>query len=137
MRCADKLDNQVEVAINAIYLWAIMFAKLSVLALYVRLFGINQAFKRVCYILAGVVIFYCVACTPMYILGCVPSGARSIAQVDDGQCVKTIPLNIAVGAINIATDSILIILPVPMLIRLQITTRKRIALTAVFATGLV
>lgn len=73
----------------------------------------------------------------MYILGCVPSGARTIAQVDNGECVKTIPLNIAVGALNIATDTALIALPVPMVLRLQIGIGKRLALLGCFATGLV
>lgn len=129
--------TSVEVSIDAIYLWAIMFAKLSLLTLYTRLFGVNTAFKRSCYILSGLIITYCVACTPMYILGCVPSGARTIAQVDNGECVRTIPLNIAVGALNIATDTALIALPVPMVMRLQIGIGKRLALLGCFATGLV
>ena len=113
-----------------------MYAKLSILALCIRLFGINQAFKWTCYVTAGIVIFYCLACTPIHILGFLPSGARTFAQIDDGQCVKTIQVNIAIGAIEIATDTVLILLPIPTLLKLELPRGKRVALFVVFATGL-
>jgi hypothetical protein len=39
------------------------------------------------------------------------------------------------GAINIAADVFIFILPLPVIFKLQISTSKKIALSAVFATG--
>jgi hypothetical protein len=41
------------------------------------------------------------------------------------------------AAVNIAADMVIIILPLPIIFKLKIPTGKKIALTGVFATGLV
>ena len=114
-----------------------MFAKLSILTLYILVFGqANRAFRWTCHVVGAVVVTYCVICTPLYIFSCLPSGARSLEQLESGQCVPMAPLNLAIGALNIATDTILIVLPIPPLMRLQIMRRRRIALIGVFGTGI-
>ena len=114
-----------------------MFAKTSILALYVRVFGVNKAFKRTCWVLSAIIIFYCVACTPMYILDCVPGPVRSFAQTEANQCVPVLGLNVAVGAVNIATDTALLLLPIPMIMKLQMSKGRKFAVLVVFGTGLV
>ncbi len=133
----DKLASQYLDAINVLYLWAIMFAKLSILALYIRIFGVHRTFEKTAWLVGAIIVFYCIACTPMYILACIPGGARSFAQIQANQCVPYLGLSIAVGAINIATDTVLLVLPVPMLVRLQMSTGRKIAMLFVFGTGLV
>ena len=133
----DSFRLQYEVAIDALYLWAIMFAKLSILALYIRIFGVNRTFKRISWALGGIIVFYCIGCTPMFILACIPGGGRSFAQVEAKQCVPLIGLNVAVGAINIATDTALLALPIPMLMKLQMSKGRKFAIFVAFGTGLV
>ena len=113
-----------------------MFVKLSILVLYNRIFGVKPIFKRACQVLGGIVIFYCVAFTPMYLVGCVPGATRTLQQVNAGQCVRTIPLNIAVGALNIATDTTLLILPIWPVMKLQLSRGRLIGLLLVFGTGI-
>lgn len=56
--------------------------------------------------------------------------------LQQGHCVRVIPLNIAVGALNITTDTAMLILPVPILKNLQVSKGRLLVLSAVFATGL-
>ena len=49
--------------------------------------------------------------------------------------MPTVPLNLAIGALNIATDSVLMVLPIPPLLKLQMTWRRKIAVMGVFGTG--
>lgn len=114
-----------------------MFAKISILALYVRVFGVNRTFRRTCWVLGGIIVFYCVACTPMFIFECTPGPVRSFAQTEANQCVPVLGLNVAVGAINIATDTALLLLPIPMITRLQMSKGRKLAVLVVFGTGVV
>ena len=130
------LYSQYDVAIEVLYLWAVTFAKLSILLLYATIFGqANLVFRRGCQLLGAIIIAYCIICTPLYIFSCLPSGARSLEQFAARQCVNPVPLSIGVGALNIATDTVLIILPLPLLAKLQMTRRKKLALMGVFGTG--
>lgn len=107
----NKFPSQYALAGNALYLWAILFAKISILALYVRVFGVNRIFRRTCCMLGGIIVFYCIACMPLFILECIPDPVRSFAQTETNQCVPVLSLSVAVGAINNATDTALLLLP--------------------------
>ena len=134
---SNSFHSQYAIASNALYLWAIMFAKCSILALYLRVFGINRTFRRVCWVLGAMIFFYCVACTPLFVLTCAPSPVRSLAQVENNQGVPFLGLNVAVGAINIATDTALLLLPIPLITKLQMSKGRKVAVLLVFGTGLV
>lgn len=73
----------------------------------------------------------------MFIFECTPGPVRSFAQTEANQCVPVLGLNVAVGAINIATDTALLLLPIPMITRLQMSKGRKLAVLVVFGTGVV
>ncbi|MCJ1454230.1 hypothetical protein MMC28_004582 [Mycoblastus sanguinarius] len=101
----------------------IYFTKLSLLLLYYRLFSPNRRIKH--WILFGIV-FCSVAYTLMtaiYILYIFWHNEQ-LHYVND-----------AVGAINLLTDIYLLCLPIAAVSKLQLPTRKRIGIIAIFLTG--
>ena len=85
---ADSLF-QFDVFIKVLYLWAIMFATLSILALYTPIFAqADQLFRWTCHVITGKVIMHRIACTPLYVFDCLPSGARSKEQVSVGNAFQ-------------------------------------------------
>ena len=129
-------STSVEIAINILYLWAILLAKLSIIALYLRVFSINRPFRHACYFLALAVTLYCFICTPLQLISCLPAGILSMNSLEAGRCIRVLPLNIAIGGLNIATDTILLLMPIPVLRTLQVSKSRLLVLSAVFATGL-
>lgn len=50
-------------------------------------------------------------------------------------CIKPTPYYVGVAVPNIATDIVLLALPVRMILGLQLSTGQKIGLTATFLTG--
>lgn len=66
-----------------------------------------------------------------------PSDAFTMDVFIPGKCLDRETMWIAQAAINIATDLIIVMLPMPLLYNLQITKARRITLMAIFSVGLV
>ena len=117
-----------------IYLGAIVCAKVSMILLYIRLFGINRSFRYMCYALVALVIGYCAAMALANIFQCSPiyAGWDFFAP---GRCASLQSITIATGALNILTDLAIVVAPILMVLRLQLRPAKRYGLFAVFATG--
>ncbi|CAH0051929.1 unnamed protein product [Clonostachys solani] len=115
---------------------AMWSSKVPVLLLYVRLFGIKRWLRYTCWILVVVtgLIFTAGAAytsaicntngnpiTPVFMLEC--SNAASHAGV-------------ALGTVAIVTDVIIFVLPLPIIVKLKMSARRKGGLFLVFFTGL-
>lgn len=87
------------------------------------------------YSLLGLVAGYCVSLTFAIIFACKPL-QRTWDSSIPGTCpVKIEVVDYAIGGFNIFSDSAILILPIPMVWRLQISTTRLIGLLMVFGTG--
>ena len=112
----------------------IMFAKLSILLLYHHLFKIDRRFKLAVYALMAFNVAYCGACALAYLFSCRPeSKTWNIAL--PGTCISLTLLDKVIGALNILTDFLILILPIPIVWGLSMTRSKKVGLSAVFGTG--
>lgn len=121
------------------YLFAIMFAKLSILMLYHRLFGVNVPFRRAVYAVSAIVVGYCLSLALATIFQCTPPAAvwdLKLRMQTGGKCISLIKIEIAIGGFNIPTDIIILLLPAPMLWRLQMPWSRKLGLMAILATGI-
>ncbi|KAI1366287.1 hypothetical protein F5Y08DRAFT_142158 [Xylaria arbuscula] len=121
---------------GAVYQIAIFFTKLSILLLYLRIFSVNRTFTRVT--IATIVIF-----TLTYIPLASLAIAFLVACDDLGKLIEepfcsgySIPALLFSAIFNVITDIWLLLLPFPLLVRLQLQTRQKLGLAAVFAAGL-
>ena len=82
----------------------------------------------------GLVISYCLALMLAIIFQCRPISA-GWNFFDKGRCISLINVNLAIGAFNIVTDFVIVVVPLPLVLKLQLRPAKMIGLLAILATG--
>ena len=118
------------------YLPAVMFTKLSVLVLYNTIWGIKSWFR---YTTWSFEVIICLYCTILFFIALFP--CHSVAEDWDfelpGKCLSAIAPDEAIGALSVATDIGLLILPMPVIATLTLASkRQKIGLFITFATGI-
>ncbi|KAI1776203.1 hypothetical protein F4818DRAFT_374246 [Hypoxylon cercidicola] len=121
-------------------LWGLSSAliKMSIVASYLRIWS-SKKFKLLCRLLLlliavfGLTLFLggVLACVPVR-LSWQPPGAR-----DARRCIDLPRFMFATSTLNTAVDLLVLAVPVPLVRRLQIARKQRIALLAVFTVGAV
>jgi hypothetical protein len=69
------------------------------------------------------------------LLFCIPIAANWNRTIPGAKCGNIVAEFISVGTINLLIDVCIIVLPMPVLWSLQLPTRKKIGLTAIFGIG--
>ncbi|KAJ4111471.1 hypothetical protein NW768_011825 [Fusarium equiseti] len=129
-------------AAEYLYTFSIVFVKLSILALYWRIFGALNSARIPIWILSGIVIAWGIAVILVTTFQCWPVSAFWLQFSPDAadmtfQCTVDVRMFFIANAIpNIITDICILLVPVPGIISLQLRTGKKIALLGVFALGL-
>lgn len=110
--------------------------KCSILLILAEIFSVSLLFQRI----SWGVIALCVAWSLMTILigflNCRPIDFNWNLENPEGHCGNQNAAFAAVGIVDIATDTIIISLPVPMVLKLKLPLSKKIAVISVFAVGL-
>ncbi|KAL9582627.1 MAG: hypothetical protein Q9212_003187 [Teloschistes hypoglaucus] len=101
---------------SVLYVMGVVFAKLAVLMLLLRIITIFLQIFR---------------CRPFKAAW----DAHYAINNHDYKCIDRIKLVIVFGWFNIITDFGLLLLPVPMLVRMHLAWQKKLGLAVVFATG--
>ena len=109
--------------------------KISILHLYLMIFGHNKAFRILVYATMTIVVaFGFVSIVGEFVL-CIPFQMRwNPGRV--GKCGEILRYVIATSITNVAIDVTIFALPLPLVWRLQMATIRKIALTLVFGLGL-
>ncbi|KAH6654872.1 hypothetical protein BKA67DRAFT_624235 [Truncatella angustata] len=120
---------------QATYKASINLTKSSILLLYMRIFGKVRWFKWVCINLTIIVAMYCTASLIVTIFQCTPvEKAWDKGMV--GSCIDNGKFWYANGAFSIATDIIILLLPMPLVYALQLPKVQKAALILVFTLGI-
>ncbi|KAI3327041.1 hypothetical protein HD806DRAFT_520044 [Xylariaceae sp. AK1471] len=117
------------------YLMATAFVKFSVLWLYNRIYT-TPVFRRWCYGLMAFDIAYMISFLPLYLTNCVPL-SQLWHPVPGGWCRDPAIGDNATIAVNLILDVAILVLPMPVLWRLQMSVRDKITITAMFSIGIV
>ena len=116
-----------------VYASALTTIKISILLFYRRLF-ITARFKLVTDILGGIVLVWWLVVIILQTVQCRPISGIWDTSVT-ASCINPQRYYIGVAAVNIATDVLMLCLPVRMVWRLQTSIANKIALTITFLTG--
>ncbi|KAL8628986.1 hypothetical protein Q9189_005327, partial [Teloschistes chrysophthalmus] len=111
-------------------------AKLSLLMLYLDVFRPDRKLRYA--INFGIIfttLFYASAFIAYCVLAIPRPGESLIGTMLSKGVASAIPLSIGQGAINVATDFYILLLPIPGVLQLQLPTRKKIGFCAIFMTG--
>ncbi|KAL1863285.1 hypothetical protein Plec18170_000118 [Paecilomyces lecythidis] len=112
---------------------SLVCTKFSILFNYLRVFP-NRRLRLSCYIMMGVVTAYSSWAIVSGYLTCVPV-AKFWNPTLKGHCLNFQALWFFNAAMNIITDTTLLIIPMPVLSHLQLPKKQKIALMGVFAVG--
>ncbi|KAL8785614.1 MAG: hypothetical protein Q9213_003268 [Squamulea squamosa] len=124
------------IVVDLIYSPTILMAKLSLLSLYYDVFGPNRGLRYAIYFgtvvitlfYAGMFIAFCVLAIPR-------PGQSLISTILSKDVASLIPISVGQGGFNVASDFYIFLLPIPGVLQLQMPTKKKIGVCAIFATG--
>ncbi|GJP94586.1 PTH11-like integral membrane protein [Aspergillus niger] len=112
---------------------SLIFTKFSILFQYLRIFP-DRRFRLACWIVFGIVATYGTWAVVSGFLNCVPV-AKFWNRNISGYCLSFEAVWFFNASMNIATDTTLLILPMPLLSQLQLPRMQKFALMGVFAIG--
>lgn len=115
------------------YSLAIYLVKLSILFLLRRIFPKRQ-FHYTLWITGIIMSAYTITQIICVIIHCVPFAALWDPKVP-AHCIDLDDVILVCSSLNIATDVAILILPMPQLWNLKITTRQKLQLTFIFLLG--
>ncbi|KAI9681517.1 MAG: hypothetical protein M1817_002801 [Caeruleum heppii] len=119
-----------------LYILCLPSAKLSILLFYYRIFP-TQHFRRAAYVVGGFIVFWCVGTIFASVFECKPVSYfwNQAIPGTEGKCVNVNIYYLLSGLITIITDVIILILPMPVVWKLQIPKSQKFALTGIFVLG--
>ena len=130
----ESMGRNNLLAFPIIYVWAITWTKLSILLLYLRIFTDKWA-RIVCWILVGILTINPIANTLPIIFLCSPREAIWDSNIPGAHCIDWKALFAFAGLINIITDVIMLIIPYPVIKRLQIGRHIKLGVAGTFLLG--
>ncbi|KAF5007234.1 hypothetical protein FDECE_6428 [Fusarium decemcellulare] len=116
------------------YKASINLTKCSIVLLYLRIFGKVRWFKWLCWFLVICVGIYAISSVTVTIFQCTPI-QRAYNKAIDGTCIDNGKFWYANAGFSIATDLIILFMPMASVYQLQIQQIQKIALIIVFALG--
>ena len=110
--------------------------RVSILCLYLRIFP-QRAFKKTVYTIMVVNVLYGTAFILTSLFQCIPVNAAWTKWDGTGpaKCINANAIGWTSAAINIVLDTIIIILPLPVLTRLVMSWERRIYILVMFGLG--
>lgn len=106
--------------------------------LYIHIFWVHSQTVLLTYIAIAINFLQCLTCIIGYSIVCVPLPGQSWETADaTPKCMETGDLiGVILASISIFNDFFILIIPIPTIWALQMTTRKKIGISVIFFTGL-
>ncbi|KEF57064.1 uncharacterized protein A1O9_07254 [Exophiala aquamarina CBS 119918] len=119
------------------YKVTIGLTKISILLLYVQVFGVWKSFKCLCYLMMGLVFAFTIASVTASVFQCSPVNFAfgKTAIGGHGTCIDMTKFWYANAGFNISSDVMIILLPIIPVRSLPLPLKSKVALCGVFAIG--
>ncbi|KAL2062174.1 hypothetical protein VTL71DRAFT_6440 [Oculimacula yallundae] len=120
-----------------VYILILGLCKISMLTFYLRIFP-SYKFRITCYILLAWVTLYTIVIMLLSLLQCIPISINYFGWGKDGGRDGCLDLNAqayASASTNITTDVIILLLPIPWLVRLRVSLKKKMHVLFMFSLG--
>ncbi|KAL3459556.1 hypothetical protein BJX64DRAFT_301163 [Aspergillus heterothallicus] len=123
--------------LTGLILWAlaISFVKLSLLTFYCRVFPFRP-FIMLAKGMAAFVLLWTFGGVLSLFLRCKPIAYAWDPSIEDGKCSNTKVAYLVTGALNLVSDVVIVIMPMPYLLKLEMKPAQKIPLMATFGLGL-
>ncbi|PMD54820.1 uncharacterized protein K444DRAFT_633723 [Hyaloscypha bicolor E] len=117
------------------YVISITLTKISVIFLYLRLFEHSPSFRYTAY---GTIVFIAlitVVLSSLTIFACQPVSFFWDRDIRGGKCLDIKAVAYAISTVGIVEDLVIVALPLPLLVKLQMSTRKKIGIGFMLILG--
>ena len=119
---------------DMVYLVSLLGYKFSILILYLRLFAVNKKFRYCTWATMFFVGGYLGANLVTQIFGCSPRAKYWNPEIP-GHCINYTKAGLAYGSMNVTSDLLIFVLPLPIVWRLVLSRREKIGVTVIFLSG--
>lgn len=116
---------------------AVALPKLSILALYFRVFDtrVNPISRIICWVIGTIIVGNCAANVLVTFGMCRPIAYLWNSTIPGGMCFDINAWWRWASLANILTDVVMLVLPVPTILRLQVPKKVKAGLAVTFTTG--
>lgn len=115
----------------------IFFAKASLLLLVLRVFSPDRWTRYSIYFGLTTTFAFHLGTTVAFGALCIPRRGESWPEgLFSTHCGKAISMTYIQGTFNVVSDFYILIIPIPVVVRLQLPLRKKVGVCAIFMTGL-
>ncbi|MCJ1373901.1 hypothetical protein MMC20_005131 [Loxospora ochrophaea] len=128
-----RLFPKLNYAYNILNVSCYPLIKISILLLYRRIF-VTPRFRQIVWGCIALVAGIGISTTLVAIFSCTPVRAFYDSSVT-GHCINDVHFYWASASLNVATDAIILTLPMPMVWRLQTDLRRKIGISLLFIIG--
>lgn len=129
--------HQMYYIATGMYVGARSCTRVSILSFYLRIFTVKEARRKIIYtLIAEVALSVAYILTIMFQCTPVSYYWTKWDMEHHGQCINTYLFMVIGWSILIAADLWVMWLPLPMIARLQLSMRKKLLASVMFATGI-
>jgi hypothetical protein len=119
---------------SILYCPFLAFAKFSLLFFYLKLSYLRW-FRACVYASMFLVVGYNIALLGPLVFPCTPVKRTWDITIIEGSCIDRTPVYMATAVLNMITDIILLVLPIPMVVSLQMPRAQKVGLICAFGIG--
>ncbi|KAF2116794.1 hypothetical protein BDV96DRAFT_34975 [Lophiotrema nucula] len=137
MHSPERLETwaKMTLVIPLMYLPAVALPKLSINALYLRIFS-DRMNRVVCWIITGLVVANCIGSMVAAFVACVPLEFLWNRKLPGGgHCIDFNAWYRWGSLMNIFTDVVMLVVPIPVMLNLQASVKMKIGLILTFGVG--
>ena len=121
-------------ALEWLFFTSVALPKISILCLYLRIFTTRGA-RITCYVMIGVIVANWIAFVFAATFQCTPVAYQWDKKIPGGRCFDISAFYKSSSVPNIATDLVVLILPIPTVLALKASMIRKLGLMFVFLTG--
>ncbi|KAF2090533.1 hypothetical protein K490DRAFT_61852 [Saccharata proteae CBS 121410] len=129
------------ISLAVVWFFSLGVVKTSVLLLYRRIFSVMKGFVRLCwFVLVANIIITILGIFGITIYLCFPASYwwnRWAVNPPNGHCNDAQAINVSFACVNFCVDCLIIVMPIPLLKRLNLNEARKKALMVVFGLSIV
>lgn len=120
---------------SVLYLLSIYGYRLALLLMYIRLFGVSKPFRYATLAVMAFVTGYLFSNFLTLLFGCTPI-QKYWRPEEPGHCIVLNKADYAYGSMNVGSDVLLFLLPLPMVWQLNLSRKDKFGLFLIFMGGI-
>jgi hypothetical protein len=121
---------------QATYKVSLQLTKISLVLLYMRIFGTVKWFRMLSLGLVVFLVMFSITGSTAGLLECTPVRSAWDFTIKNRTCVNTYALFLTNGVLNTATDVVVLIMPLPLIFQLKVSMGQKLALLPIFLLGI-